>query len=161
MTKQLSVGIADMKLARQEGELITYALGSCIGIALYDPMIKLGALIHIMLPERGTMTDTNLYKYADSGIKETLRKLSVMGGRNTRMTAKIAGGAKMFELKGSSDTFGNIGQRNIVSVKQALKESGIRLTAEDVGENYARTMVMDIATGKVRIRTFGRSEIVL
>lgn len=161
MTKQLSVGIADMKLARQEGELITYALGSCIGIALYDPMIKLGALIHIMLPERGTMTDTNLYKFADSGIKETLRKMSVMGGRNTRMTAKIAGGAKMFELKGSSGIFGNIGQRNIISVKQTLREAGIRLTAEDVGENYARTMVMDITTGKVKIRTFGRSEIVL
>lgn len=57
MAKQIIVGIADMKMARQEGVLITYALGSCIGIALYDPMIKLGTLVHIMLPELGTMAD--------------------------------------------------------------------------------------------------------
>ena len=61
MAKQIIVGIADMKMARREGVLITYALGSCIGIALYDPMINLGALIHIMLPEQGTMADKNLY----------------------------------------------------------------------------------------------------
>ena len=71
MTKKISVGIADMKIARQEGELITYALGSCIGVAFYDPMIKLGALLHIMLPEKN-MSESNVYKFADSGIKETL-----------------------------------------------------------------------------------------
>lgn len=160
MDKQLTVGIADMKLSRQEGVLITYALGSCVGIALYDSMIKLGALIHIMLPERGNMSDSNLFKYADSGIKETLRKLAVMGGRPQRMTAKIAGGAKMFELKGNAN-FGNIGQRNVELVKKVLRAEGIRLVAEDVGQNYARTMSFDIATGTVNIRTFGRTEIVL
>lgn len=62
MTKKISVGIADMKIARQEGELITYALGSCIGVAFYDPMIKLGALLHIMLPEKiwRTVTYSNM-----------------------------------------------------------------------------------------------------
>lgn len=155
-----TVGIADMKFARQNGVLITYALGSCIGIALYDPMIKLGALIHIMLPEIGTMSDSNLYKYADTGIRETLRKLNVMGGRPNRLVAKIAGGAKMFELQGNA-TFGNIGLRNINSVKTILRSEGIKLIAEDVGENYARTMSFDVGTGKVNIRTFGRTEIVL
>lgn len=155
-----TVGIADMKFARQNGILITYALGSCIGIALYDPMIKLGALIHIMLPEIGTMSDSNLYKYADTGIRETLRKLNVMGGRPNRLVAKIAGGAKMFELQGNA-TFGNIGLRNINSVKTILRSEGIKLIAEDVGENYARTMSFDVGTGKVNIRTFGRTEIVL
>lgn len=160
MNNQLIVGIADMKLTRQSGVLITYALGSCIGISLYDPMIKLGALIHIMLPEVGTMRDGNLFKYADTGLEETLRKLEVLGGRKSRMIAKIAGGAKMFELKGNA-TFGNIGARNIVSVKQNLGTKGIRLMAADVGENYARTMLFDVSTGKVNIRTYGRQEIVL
>ena len=73
MNKQITVGIADMKMARQAGVLITYALGSCIGIALYDPMIKLGALVHIMLPEIGRMSNANLYKYADTGLNETQR----------------------------------------------------------------------------------------
>lgn len=160
MDKNLTVGIADMKFARQNGVLITYALGSCIGITIYDPMIKLGALIHIMLPELGHMADRNVFKYADSGIAETLRKLNVLGGRNNRMVAKIAGGAKMFDLKGS-DNFGNIGQRNVVSVKNILRQEGIRLVAEDTGHDYARTLSFDVSTGLARIRTYGRPEIIL
>ena len=158
MDKNLTVGIADMKFARQEGILITYALGSCIGISLYDPMIKLGALVHIMLPEVFGSGDGNIFKYADSGLAETLRKIEIMGARKPRLIAKIAGGAKMFELQGNS-TLGNIGARNIISVKQILRSEGIRLVAEDVGENYARTMTFDVSTGGVRIRTYGRAEI--
>ena len=75
MEKKLVVGIGDMKLGRQEGTIITYALGSCVGIALYDPMIKLGALVHIMLPERANESDGNIFKYADTGLRETFRKL--------------------------------------------------------------------------------------
>ncbi|MDW2798124.1 chemotaxis protein CheD [Clostridium boliviensis] len=160
MDKQITVGIADMKFARQEGTLITYALGSCIGISLYDPMIKLGALVHIMLPEVYGTADVNVFKYADTGLAETFRKIEILGARKPRLIAKIAGGAKMFELQGNS-TLGNIGARNIVSVKQILQKEGIRLAALDVGENYARTMSVDVSTGQVKIRTYGRAEIVL
>lgn len=160
MAKSITVGIADMKFARQEGILITYALGSCIGITLYDPMIKLGALIHIMLPEINNMSDANVFKYADTGIAETLRKMNVLGGRNQRLIAKIAGGANMFNLKGNQ-TFGNIGLRNISSVKAILRQEGIRLAAEDTGQNYARTLSFDVSTGKANIRTYGRPEIIL
>ena len=93
MIKKISVGIADMKITRQEGILITYALGSCIGISFYDPMIKLGALLHIMLPQKQG-TDANVFKFADSGIPETLRKLQAFGATKSRMVCKIAGGAK-------------------------------------------------------------------
>ncbi len=160
MAKQIIVGIADMKMARREGVLITYALGSCIGIALYDPMIHLGALIHIMLPEMGTMADKNLYKYADTGIKETVRKMTAFGAIKNRMWVKIAGGAKMFEAKGSQG-LGNIGERNAQNVKKVLREQGIRLVGEDTGANYARTMSMDVNDGKVIIKTFGRPEITM
>ena len=104
--------------------------------------------------------DGNAFKYADTALAETFRKIEIMGARKPRLVAKIAGGAKMFELQGNS-TLGNIGARNIVSVKQILKNSGVRLAAEDVGENYARTMSVDITTGAVKIRTYGRAEIVL
>lgn len=160
MNKQVTVGIADMKFARQEGVLITYALGSCVGISLYDPMIKLGALVHIMLPETYGRNESNLFKYADTGLAETFRKIEIMGARKIRLTAKIAGGAKMFESQGSS-ALGNIGERNIISVKEILRGQGIRLAASDVGENYARTMSFDVSTGVVKIRTYGREEIVL
>lgn len=161
MDKQLNVGIADMKLARYEGTLITYALGSCVGIALYDPMIKLGALVHIMLPEMGTMDNSNLYKFADTGIRETLRKMNVFGAVPRRMSAKIAGGAKMFDMKDNNSGIGNIGLRNVEAVRTVLRTERIGLTADDTGQNYARTMMLDVSTGQVRIRTFGRPEIIL
>ncbi|MCI8557817.1 MAG: chemotaxis protein CheD [Lachnospiraceae bacterium] len=158
MGKQLVVGIGDMKLGRQEGTIITYALGSCIGIALYDPMIKLGALVHIMLPER-VNSDANIFKYADSGVKETLRKLYAYGATKQRLTAKIAGGAKMFDMKGKSTAMGNIGERNAQMVKRVLMQEGIRIVREDTGANYARTMSIDLSNGMVLVKTFGRPEL--
>lgn len=160
MEKKISVGIADMKMTRQEGILITYALGSCIGVSFYDPMIKLGALLHIMLPEKSGAKDGNIYKFADTGIRETLRKLSAFGATKSRMVCKIAGGAKMFEMKGGGG-LGNIGERNAQNVKRILMSEGLRVHSEDVGANYARTMLLDVATGQVYIRSAGRPEKVL
>lgn len=159
MIKQTTVGIADMKITRYEGTLITYALGSCVGICLYDPVPKMGAMIHIMLPEVGTMDRTNVYKYADLAIPETLRKLQAFGVLKSRLTAKIAGGAKMFELQGGG--IGNIGERNAVQVKQILQAQGIRIIGQDIGKNYARTMLLDVSNGDVFIRTIGKTEIKL
>ncbi len=160
MEKKISVGIADMKITRQEGTLITYALGSCIGISFYDPAIKLGALLHIMLPEKGNTKDTNVFKFADSGIRETLRKLGAYGAVKRRLVCKIAGGAKMFEMKGGGN-LGNIGVRNAQNVKMVLMSEGLRVTSEDTGANYARTMLLDVATGQVYIRSAGKPERVL
>ncbi len=157
MEKKISVGIADMKMTRQEGVLITYALGSCIGVSFYDPMIKLGALLHIMLPEKSGAKDGNVFKFADTGIRETLRKLTAFGGSKSRMVCKIAGGAKMFEMKGSAG-LGNIGERNAQNVKRILMAEGLRVTSEDVGANYARTMLLDVATGNVYVRSAGKPE---
>ena len=147
MDNKLVVGIADMKMARQNGMLITYALGSCIGICLYDPKIQLAALVHIMLPlnmETGRKTPL---KYADTGITETLRQMEAKGGARSRIVAKIAGGAKMFEVAGGG-SLGNIGQRNIESTHMILRREGIRLLREDVGGAVARTLLFDAATGR-------------
>lgn len=157
MTKKITVGIADMKITRQEGVLITYALGSCIGISFYDPMIKLGALLHIMLPEKGQANDSNVLKFADSGIQATLRKLYAFGAVRGRLVCKIAGGAKMFEMKGAGG-LGNIGVRNAQTVKKVLMAEGLRIAGEDTGANYARTMLLDVSTGQVSIRSAGKAE---
>ena len=147
-----------MKIARREGTLITYALGSCVGITFYDPMIKLGALVHILLPEAGDNAAGNIFKFADTGIKETLRKLEVFGGVKSRYQCKIAGGAKMFEM---SAGIGNIGERNVKMVEKVLAEEHIRVMAKDVGANYARTMLLDVTTRTVKVRTSGRNETIL
>lgn len=132
--KETRVGIADMKIIRGEGTLITYALGSCVGITLYDPVLKLGGLLHIMLPEAARMAaqpGSNIYKFADTGIPEMLRKMQIFGGRRQRYQCKIAGGAKMFEMSGE---MGNIGQRNVASVRNVLALEQIKILKQDVGE---------------------------
>lgn len=157
LEKELKVGIGDMKFTRNSGTIVTYALGSCIGISFWDPFLHLGALLHIMLPEHTDAKDSNLFKYADSGIHETIRKLTVFGMQKSRTKVKIAGGAKMFEIHGNAD-FGNIGARNIAMVKKILLEENMRIIAEDTGGSYARTMYLDVENGDVVIRTVGRPE---
>lgn len=158
MDEKLTIGIADMKMAKGSGMLVTHALGSCIGICLYDPMIKLGALIHIMLPLNMEAGRKNPMKYADTGIRDTLKQMELKGASKARLTAKIAGGAKMFE---SSGTLGNIGQRNIESVHMNLKKEGIRLLKEDVGGSTARTLLFDVSSGLACIRSYGRPELII
>ena len=154
------IGIADMKMAQNSGMLITYALGSCIGICLYDQKIKLGALIHIMLPLNLETGRTNPLKYADTGIRETIKKMEAKGASKARLTAKIAGGAKMFDISGGGN-FGNIGQRNIESVRMILKREGIHLSKEHVGGTTARTLLFDVSTGMGCVRCHGKPDLVI
>ena len=156
---KITIGIADMKMAQHNGMLITYALGSCIGICLYDPKVKLGAMIHIMLPLNMEAGRKNTMKYADTGIRETLKMMEAKGASRARITAKIAGGAKMFEISGGS--LGNIGQRNIESVRMNLKREGIKLLKEDVGGNVARTLLFDVSNGMGCVRCYGRKEMII
>lgn len=156
MESKITIGIADMKMAQTSGMLITYALGSCIGICLYDQKIKLGALIHIMLPLNMEPGRKNTMKYADTGIRETLKMMEAKGASRSRITAKIAGGAKMFEIKGGS--LSNIGQRNIESVHNTLKREGVKLLQEDVGGTVARTLLFDVSTGLGCVRCYGKPE---
>lgn len=159
MENKTVIGIADMKMAQGKGILITYALGSCIGICLHDATIKLGAMIHIMLPLNMEAGRTNTMKYADTGIRETLKMMEAKGAQRSRITAKIAGGAKMFEV--GSGSLGNIGERNIESVRLNLKRAGIRLLKEDVGGSVARTLLFDVATGMGCVRSYGRAEVII
>lgn len=159
MDEKFTIGIADMKMAKGTGTLITYALGSCIGLCFYDPILKLGALLHIMLPLNMETGRTHTMKYADTGIRETIRQMELKGASRSRLIVKIAGGAKMFDV-GSNNALGNIGQRNIESVRTILRRENIRLAAEDVGGSIARTLSFDVATGQGRIRSYGRQDIV-
>lgn len=158
MSEKITVGIADMKIAKGSGILITYALGSCIGLCFHDPMTHIGALLHVMLPLNLETGRKNPMKYADTGIRETLRQMEAMGASRKRITVKIAGGAKMFEVNGGN--LGNIGQRNIESVHTILRKEGIRLLGEYVGGSVARTMLFDVDSGQSCIRSYGKQDII-
>ena len=111
-----------------------------------------------MLPVNMETNRTNTMKYADTGIRETLKQMESMGARRGRITAKIAGGAKMFETGAS---LGNIGQRNIESVRMNLKKEGVRLLKEDVGGSVARTLLFDVESGLGCVRSYGRPELII
>src|SRR5690554_4108326 len=116
----LNVGISDMKIAHAPQNLISYALGSCVGICLIDKATQIAGMAHIMLPHNNNQDKSSPFKYADTGIAEMVKKMENLGCMRSRMTAKIAGGARMFEIKGNS-TIGNIGERNTIAVRETLR----------------------------------------
>jgi chemotaxis protein CheD len=156
MSQELNVGISDMKIANAPENLISYALGSCVGICIIDKATHIAGMAHIMLPTNNKGDNTNIFKYADTGIAEMVSRMERLGCLRSRMIAKIAGGARMFDIKGSS-TIGNIGERNIAATKETLQKLKIKLFAEDVGENYGRTIIFDSTTGNLTIKSFGRN----
>ncbi len=152
---EIQVGIADLKVAREPGRLITLGLGSCVGVSLYDPMMKVGGLLHVMLPDSTQFSNVNkLAKFADTGIPLMIQELQKMGARVNRMQAKLVGGAQMFSGLDEKMTL-NIGLRNTEKSREVLSNLNIRILAEDVGGNRGRTMIVDTANGLVTIRTMG------
>jgi chemotaxis protein CheD len=153
MTGAQNVGISDWKVGKTSGIIVTYALGSCVGICLYDKAVKIGGLSHIMLPDStgvAAVASTNRMKFADTAIPDMLAKLLTMGAVKSRITAKIAGGAQMFAT--SSEKF-NIGDRNVVAVKETLKKLGVPLIAQDTGLNYGRTVFFYLEDGKAEVKS--------
>lgn len=153
--KEVRVGIADAAVVYSPDKLITMGLGSCIGIALYDSEKKIGGLVHIMLPDsRQFKNIVNPLKYADLGIENLLKRMLNLGCRKTSITAKIAGGASMFNFpdkKISSD----VGRRNSEAAIEVIKGLSIPLLAEDVGGNKGRTMIFDSKDGRITIKSIG------
>ena len=157
MGNVIKVGMADLKVAKAPDSLITLGLGSCIGLTLYDPAIKLGGMVHYMLPDSTKLkNNSNIAKFGDTGIKELYRQMVAQGASPRRMVAKIAGGAKMFEVSGLSNV-GHVGERNAEEAKIILKELKIPLIAEDTGLNYGRTVELDCETGEFQIKAVGKS----
>lgn len=156
MGTTVKVGMADLNLCKSPDMITTLGLGSCIGIALYDPVKKIGGLAHIMLPDSTQMKNNqNIAKFADTGIEELVRRMVAAGASKGRLVAKIAGGAKMFEVSVGSN-IGNIGARNAEASKKKLRELGIPLRAEDTGLNYGRTVELYTETGEFRIKSVGK-----
>ena len=152
----IKVGMADLKTGKAPDVLTTLGLGSCIGIALWDPTTRIGGLAHVMLPDSTKIrNNSNIAKFADTGIAELVRQIEAMGVPKKRLVAKIAGGARMFEVSGSTSV-GNIGEKNAIASKQKLQELGIPILAEDTGLNYGRTVELNCANGDYVIKAVGK-----
>lgn len=156
MGEVIKVGMADLNTAKAPDVLTTLGLGSCIGLTLYDPVAKVGGLVHYMLPDSTKLrNNSNIAKFGDTGIRELYRRVISEGANKRRLVAKMAGGAKMFEASGLSG-IGNVGDRNAEEAKIILKELGIPLIAEDTGLNYGRTVELHCDTGEFYIKSVGK-----
>lgn len=156
MGEVIKVGMADLNICKSPNIITTLGLGSCIGLTFYDPVTKVGGMVHYMLPDSTKVrNNANIAKFADTGIDELLKRVLAAGANRNRLVAKIAGGAKMFEVSGMSD-IGNIGARNAEAAKMILNKMRIKLVAEDTGLNYGRTVELHCDTGDFYIKSVGK-----
>lgn len=152
------VGVADLKVSATPGErLITYALGSCLGIVIYDPVATVAGMLHVMLPT-GTIDPAKMQEkpamFVDSGIPMLFKECYKLGAKKERMQVKVAGGAHAGASE-EDDRF-QIGKRNIIALRKLLWKNGVMIHAHDTGGvQTSRTMWVDVATGDVTLKISG------
>ncbi len=149
------VGISDLKISNKETDcLVTYALGSCIAVAVYDPRVKVGGLLHFMLPE--STLDPQKAKehpgmFADTGIPLLFKSCYKLGAEKKRMIIKIAGGARIMD----DTNYFRIGQKNLTALRKIFWKNNVLIDAEDIGENFNRTVRLEIFTGRFLVKGLG------
>ncbi|MBP6773187.1 MAG: chemotaxis protein CheD [Gemmatimonadaceae bacterium] len=152
------VGVADLKVsASTEERLITYALGSCLGIVVYDPVVSVAGMLHVMLPT-GTIDPAKMQEkpamFVDSGIPLLFKECYKLGAKKERMQVKVAGGAHAGASE-ADDRF-QIGKRNMIALRKLLWKNGVMIHANDTGGvQTSRTMWVDVATGDVTLKING------
>ena len=152
----IKVGMADLKVGRHPCMLTTLGLGSCVGISIFDKTTKISGMAHVMLPSSKQAHDnTNIAKFADTGIVELVNEMLKIGASRRSLIAKLAGGAQMFAFKEISEVM-RIGERNTEASRKMLSLMQIPVLAEDVGLSYGRTIELYSTDGSVLIKTIGK-----
>ncbi len=155
---KLTVGVSDAKVSRTSSDVIvTYSLGSCIGVCIYDQRIKLGGMLHFQLPD--SKLDENKakirpYMFADTGLACLINEMKNRGAQIGNLTVKLAGGAAMQNGPANFE----IGKRNFIAIRKALWKAGLMIASTDVGGEVARTLYMQIETGRVVVKFAGTSK---
>lgn len=149
--KTLVVGVADMVASNDSGaDLVTYSLGSCLGITVYDPVSKIGGMLHIMLPDSTIdpiKAANSPFMFVDSGVPRLFQAAYNLGADRRRLVVKAAGGSQFLDREGVF----NIGQRNYAALTNILARNGWSLRAQDVGGVQSRTLRLELSTGKISV----------
>jgi chemotaxis protein CheD len=147
------VDIADLAVSQDPAAtLVTYSLGSCIGVAIWDPAVHVGGMLHYMLPDSQLSPDkarASPAMFADTGIPKLFRAAYELGALKSRLVVKIAGGSQLLDDRG---TF-NIGKRNYLALRKIFWKNGVMIKAENVGGNISRTLRLEIGSGLVSFRS--------
>jgi chemotaxis protein CheD len=151
------VGISDLKVSnRPEDVLVTYALGSCIAVAVFDPVAKVGGLLHYMLPDSTLDPEKarqNPAMFADTGIPVLFKSCYTLGAEKRRMIVRAAGGASILD----DTNFFRIGQKNIMAMRKIFWKNNVMIESEDTGGNFNRTVRLTLSNGKTYVKTSGGS----
>lgn len=152
------IGIGDMHVSRDPGDtLVTYALGSCLGLTVYDPQMKVGGMIHVALPD-STPVDSrkdnyNPLRFVDSGIPLLFKEAYRLGARKAFLRVRMAGCSQIADEGGLF----NIGKRNYAAARKLLWRNNVLIEAEHCGDSFSRTMSFEIDSGRIVLR-IGREE---
>lgn len=158
MQDSVAVGLGECKISRNVEEvLVAYGLGSCVGIGMYDPQLRLAGLLHAVLPSSPNGVAERSAKYVTSGIEILLDEMIKAGAIPSRIIVRMAGGANMLTAPGFSKTF-NIGTRNVEAAHEVLKRLRLRLVSKEVGGTIGRTVRFYVYDGRMTIRTVGNQE---
>jgi chemotaxis protein CheD len=149
------VSVSDAKTSRNpQDALLTHALGSCIGVMLYDDLSGVAGMLHFQLPNAGEnphRAEQNPAMFADTGMAYVLGQMQQLGAMSNRLHVKIAGGAEML----NDNKLFNIGRRNHAAIRKILWQHGLMIASEDVGGKKPRTVRMDVANGSVTVKSNG------
>ena len=147
------VDIADLAVSADPGmAIITYSLGSCIGLAIWDPAARVGGMLHYMLPESQLSPEkarSNPAMFCDTGVPKLFRAAYELGAVKNRLIVKVAGGSQLLDDNG---TF-NIGKRNYLALRKILWKNGVMIQAENVGGSMSRTLKLQVGTGELTIKS--------
>ena len=155
--KTFVVGVADMVVSNDSSaEIVTYSLGSCLGLTIYDPLKKIGGLLHLMLPDSkidSAKAASAPFMFVDTGVPRLFHAAYNLGADRGRLVVKVAGGAQLLDQQGIF----NIGSRNIDALEKLLAQNGLKAHAWDVGGLSSRTLRLDLTTGLVTIKAPGNN----
>lgn len=156
-TARRVVGIADMVVSNAQDEiLVTYALGSCLGVVIHDPVAGVGGLLHAMLPSSSvdsSKASANPARFVDTGVPTLFKTAYRLGAVKERIVVKVVGGASIANA-GAGDTF-QIGKRNLIALKKLLWKNGVMVRAHETGGTASRTVSLDVASGRTVVKSQG------
>lgn len=159
--KEIIVKVADWAAERGDGVLVTLGLGSCVAIMLHDPQTKAGAMAHVLLPSISLARDiTNRAKFPETAVPLLIERLKALGADPRRLVAKLAGGASMFSQLVTTGTI-QMGERNVLAARSALRAAAIPIVREAVGGERGRSVRFHVNDGRAEIRSVGASESVI
>jgi chemotaxis protein CheD len=154
--QQVIVGIADLAVSNNQNVVLaTYSLGSCLGVTIYDPVMHVGGLVHVMLPDSGldpAKAAVQPAMFMDTGVAALFRAAYGLRADKHRVQICVAGGAQVLDQSG----FFSIGRRNHEALTRLMQQHGLVLQAEHVGGLVSRSMYLDVATGNVRLKVSGQ-----